>query len=421
MFYGKSVRMCVCLIGLSILSSVCPAFATTVVDLGTLYPDTSHPGQFFGSSQAFAINAYGEIVGNATAPPSYPSNLHAFLWKPTSPQSSIGSMVDLGTLYPDTSHPGMFLGSSTAYGINRDGSVVGSSSTSGGQTHAFRWTPAVANSTTGTMVDLGVLPGGQFSYAFGINTKGIIAGTSDQLSYGVNHSHLFVYDTSMHDWNLNNIIANYASDLPSQYGSVLAGSFPVVGINDTTNVVGQEGFEVHGTLPLISYPHAFVTSSGGSIYDLRTIYRAQNPTGPAPFYDSAAYAINNNSALHIVGYSAVQPTGDGPQFATHAFFHIGTGYLQASDDLGSLAGPNGGSWAYAVNNNDRIVGASQISGGSIHACSFVPITDLNSSYTSGLGWTLNEAHGINDYSEVVGFGTHTISGTAYTRAFLYTF
>ena len=72
----------------------------TVTDLGTL------PGG--SGSEAWGINASGEVVGYASNSSGYQ---HAFLY-------SNGTMKDLGTL------PGLY-SASCAYGINASGQVVG--------------------------------------------------------------------------------------------------------------------------------------------------------------------------------------------------------------------------------------------------------------------------------------------------------
>src|ERR1035437_7965957 len=61
------------------------------------------------------------------------------------------------------------LGTGAACGININGPVVGSSGSTG---RAFLYTPGVG------VQDLGTLPGGTSSYAFGINDNGQIVGFS---------------------------------------------------------------------------------------------------------------------------------------------------------------------------------------------------------------------------------------------------
>jgi len=88
--------------------------------------------------------------------------VHAFLWT-----SSTG-MKDLGEL-----HFG-----SEAFAINNLGWVVGGSHNSSGQGRAFLWTPSAAGAVSGAMRDLGILPGGDYSVASGVNDAGQIVGMS---------------------------------------------------------------------------------------------------------------------------------------------------------------------------------------------------------------------------------------------------
>jgi probable HAF family extracellular repeat protein len=79
------------------------------------------------NSVAYAINDAGQIVGESSLPGE--TDIHAFLW-------SKGVMKDLGTL-GFTGTP--FFASSQAFGINAKGNVVGWSLTAGGATRAFRY------------------------------------------------------------------------------------------------------------------------------------------------------------------------------------------------------------------------------------------------------------------------------------------
>ncbi len=73
------------------------------------------------------------------------------------------SVTDLGALTGPT-------GTSQANGINNNGQIVGSSTTSGAY-HAFSY-------SGGTMTDLGTLTGTAYSPAHGINNQGQIVGVS---------------------------------------------------------------------------------------------------------------------------------------------------------------------------------------------------------------------------------------------------
>ncbi len=116
--------------------------ATQPTDLGTLGG---------GYSEAFAVNASGQVVGtSATAS----DERHAFLW------TAERGMRDLGTLGGS---------SSTARDINQRGEVVGWSEASDGQDHAFIW------SAKDGMRDLGAL-GRPRSYAYSINDRGQVVG-----------------------------------------------------------------------------------------------------------------------------------------------------------------------------------------------------------------------------------------------------
>jgi probable HAF family extracellular repeat protein len=117
------------------------------------------------TSTAYGINDLGQIVGQSYLEGG-PN--HAFLY-------TGGVMLDLGTL--DLDNPGGT--SSRAYAINNSGQIVGRASTAEGDTHAFLYVGVPG--AGGVMHDLGtlVLPENAFdSEAHAINNSGQIVGWS---------------------------------------------------------------------------------------------------------------------------------------------------------------------------------------------------------------------------------------------------
>jgi probable HAF family extracellular repeat protein len=118
-------------------------------------------------SYAYGVNADGNVVAGYS---HSTTGVHAFRWVAggTAGDASNPEMEDLGTL----------TGGDTSYGldINADGSVVVGYSNSTEGERAFRW---VAGGTTGDvgnpqMENLGVLDGGTWSHAFGVNADGSV-------------------------------------------------------------------------------------------------------------------------------------------------------------------------------------------------------------------------------------------------------
>ena len=123
-------------------------------------------GGFGGTNtEALAVNAAGQVIG--TSKTTAGAN-HAFLWTAAAGTTARGSLVDLGMLPGDIG--------SFAQGINRRGQVVGYSNDPSYFGHAFLWTPAAANGSTGTMTSLGALPGEQYASAYAINDSGTVVG-----------------------------------------------------------------------------------------------------------------------------------------------------------------------------------------------------------------------------------------------------
>lgn len=163
--------------------------ANGFVDLGVTGVPTPGGNIYNLSSAATAVNEMGQVVGWMMFPtPNSPfAVVRGFLWTPHVANGTTGTITDLGQL---GGYPGGREGSQ-AYGINNNGTVVGYSAVNvNGQhaySHAFVWTPTTPNATTGTLQDLGALGVGLQSYpgnrnggvaAKPINASGQVAGTS---------------------------------------------------------------------------------------------------------------------------------------------------------------------------------------------------------------------------------------------------
>lgn len=249
-------------------SPIAPNSATgSAVSLGNV------PGAEPGSTGS-SINDRGQATGASI---SVTINDRAFLWSPSIPNGSAGSMTNLGTLPSDVQSIGEC--------INSFGQVVGR-----GRTRALLWTPAVANGSTGSMVSLGTL-GDDFttSSAEAINDAGYIVGGSFGIA-GLG-MRAFLWTPSLPNASAGSMVQ--LSGLPT--GSNRSSAF---GINNVNQVVGYAGTD--------DEIFAMLWSAESGMSNLNALI---DVTTAARWSLSVAFDINNVG--QIVGVGAYDPDGAG--------------------------------------------------------------------------------------------------------------
>ncbi len=268
------------------------------------------------ASVAYGANDGGDVVGTRQASDWLVFPGEAFLFRG-------GVFHNLANVFPGQE--------SIANDINNAG-VIAAWGGDIGSSHAFTY-----DVNSGTLADLGVLPGHTESYAMAINTAGRVAGISRK-STSPSDSRAFLFDGTMHD---------------------LGPATGVSDINDSGQIVG--GRVVGGASNWTAY--RCDTSSGSPQFvDL----------GPLPgFVSSEAMGINNDG--DIVGHS-VSNWGSGQQI--HAFICPAGGQMQ---DLNSLVPANSGwelTWASGINDEGQIAGTGTYNGRR-HAYLLTPTSRFN--------------------------------------------
>ena len=208
----------------------------TMFNLGTLGGTDSH---------GYGINATGQITGESDR--TGDSTTHAFLWKPSTPNGTSGTMHDLGSLGGTESDGGA---------INASGQVSGSSLTTGDAAyHAFLWKPSTPNGTSGTMHDLLTL-GGTESFGGTINASGQVAGFSYTTGDAAYHAYLWTPTT------------------PNGTSGTMQDLATLGGLNSYSYNVGAGGQVVGASevaVGISTNEHAFLYTSGSGMVDLNTL------------------------------------------------------------------------------------------------------------------------------------------------------
>jgi YVTN family beta-propeller protein/probable HAF family extracellular repeat protein len=297
--------------------------------------------------------------------------------------------------------------------INDSGQVTGSSVTSDGVRHGFRW-----NGTT--IEDLGTL-GGPESEGIAINASGQVTGQADLADS-------FYAGQPIHHAFLWNGIA--LQDL----GTLAAGVHSAgVAINASGQVTGRS-FGLYAGVALAQRAFLWdgttlrdLGAMGGAISDGSAINDAGQVTGTADtdLYSSAGHAFRwDGTAMRDVGTlggtqslgSAINTSGQMTGWASttgdtaqHAFRWDGV----TMQDLGTLGGTH--SRGLAINDSGQVTGWAATAGEAQHAFLWdgTTLQDLD---TLGAASSYSQGNAINDLGQVTGFATLPERGQ---RAFLW--
>lgn len=358
-----------------------------------------------GLGAAYGINNQGQVVGRdgTGSDPSFNdkgqvvggSNGHAFLY-------SNGEKQDLGTLGGP---------SSTAYGINDNGQVVGQADISSQTSHAFFWDPNNGMKDLGTLDSYngpGTFNGFVGSYARSINNRGQIVGASvASVTFNVGSS---IYNSQPIPratlWDHGTV-----SYLGISFRNGTDESSLPYPVGTTANSINKAG-QIVGTAQ--DWPDPAKNS-----YAVLWQNGTNTPLGSQTYsiYDSVGNGINNKG--QAVGTFTVGPgTVNGPFVKGFILdFNSATGVTTNGNTLEPIS-----SHALSVNNKGQVVGYGfkTIAPPEPNHAFFWDkqgvLIDLNTVIPNNSGWTLNIAYGINKTGQIVGQGQ--LNGQAH--AFLLT-
>lgn len=149
------------------------------------------------------------------------------------PNGNTGTMIELGNL-PGGNGP------SQANALDNSSAIAGGSVTATGQ-HAFLWTPA----NSGTMLDLGDLSGGNdLSMAYGINSANRVVGNSNT----ADSDHAFVWSSNMGLRDLNLLTDHTGTKWTLRFAQA---------INDPGQIAGWGNFDPDGPDGINEGTHAY--------------------------------------------------------------------------------------------------------------------------------------------------------------------
>jgi len=244
--------------GISALGEVAGVSSLGGVIHAVRWPAGSTALKDVGIGTPYDINTTGQLAGDA--------GLHAVLWTP----DGLGgyTVTRIGEQIPSAI-------SSSAYGINANGQVVGTYrvvSADGVSDKCFMWTPNLPNSPSGIVTTLADL-GGSFCVANDINSSGYVVGAATTTE---GETHGFVW--SPPSWGRPGRIRDLTPGAGPSYATA---------INEARQIAGQH------TTDATSNAAIWTPTAGGSyvVADL------------GAFTGTESFALDINDAGFVVGFA----------------------------------------------------------------------------------------------------------------------
>jgi probable HAF family extracellular repeat protein len=286
-----------------------------------------------------------------------------------------------------------------AFGLNNQGQVVGRAAVQSGETHAVLW-------QDGRLVDLGTIPGGQYSEAYAINDRGQVVGWST-----IDQSTCTAFDGCWHAFHWEDGIMTDLLGLDPRFQSY------AYSLNDKGQIVGISATQ--------DYPFGDfrpVLWHNGSIVDLG------KPEGATNAYTNGVNAMGDAAGSATFADGSTVPLVWSRGSRTELPRPPGTTFTEARkiNNRGQIVGTDGTNTVLWTDGRLTVLpnppGAGSSNPSDINASGVVVgrssqfagrravIWENGQPATLPMlpGWTDSEAYGVNDRGDVVGHASTSI-------------
>ncbi len=275
---------------------------------------------------------------------------------------------------------------------------------------------AAPGQTQGSVQDLGFLPGGNASFAYGVNADGSVAVGWSLDAIGYEHAFRWVSGTGMQDLGTLGGAESFAYGVSAQ-GSVVAGeSTDALGYYRAFRWTAANGMQDLGNFPGGDEADAYAVNGDGSVVvgesnDGTGLYRAFRWTTTSGMQDLGTLGGSESFAQGVSADGTVVVGGShNASGQNHAFRWTAMSGMQ---DLGTLGGSRSEA-AGASADGSVVVGGSLTAGGDWRAFRWTAATGMQSIGTLS-GATASFAWGVNaDGSVVTGDSVGAFRWTATT-------